>query len=196
VQRNRVPTDPAAYNSPNFLPASVAGPGQTLNSGTAGTAAYTDYDSYGRVAYTLALSQAAGQPGAQTNYTCGYTSGAWTTTATTTNSSGTTHWTTTNLDGLGRTASVQARTGAGSRKTVLSEVDTVHAPCAWLPGCVSATGQLVQATFGSMVGPNDPSFRYRPEIGHITPISDTIGGPHYHNLLRTREMVLTINVLL
>jgi len=40
----------------------------------------------------------------------GYASDAWTTTATTMNSGGTTHWTTT-LDGLGRTVSVQAGTG-------------------------------------------------------------------------------------
>jgi len=36
----------------------------------------------------------------------------------------------------------------------------------------------------------------RYEIEHLTPISDTIGGPGYHNSLRTREMVLIINVLL
>ena len=77
----------------------------------------------------LAPSQSLQRPGAQTNYTYGYVSGAWTITATTTNSSGAQHWTTTILDGLGRTASVQ--TGTGS--TTLSEVDTVYAPCACSP---------------------------------------------------------------
>jgi YD repeat-containing protein len=100
-----------------------------------GTAAYTSYDIYGRVAYTLAPSQATGQLGAQTNYTYGYTSGAWTVTATTANSApgnnGTSHFTTTTLDGIGRTVSVQTGTGTGT--TVLSEVDTTYAPCACGP---------------------------------------------------------------
>jgi RHS repeat-associated protein len=82
------------------------------------------------VAYTLAPSQVAGQAaGAATTYTYGYTSGAWTVTATTANSGGGSHFTTTTLDGLGRTAGVQS--GAGS--TVLSEVDTAYAPCACSP---------------------------------------------------------------
>jgi hypothetical protein len=67
----------ASYN-PSFAPASVAAPGQTLydpaNSPN-GTAAYTSYDSYGRVAYTLAPSQSwTSATGAQTNYTYGYAS--------------------------------------------------------------------------------------------------------------------------
>jgi hypothetical protein len=123
----------ATYNTLNFLPTSVAGPGQTLNNGTSGTAAYTFYDIYGRVAYTLAPSQATGQLGAQTNYVYVYTPGAWTVTATTANSApsnnGTSHFTTTTLDGIGRTVSVQTGTGT----TVLSEVDTTYAPCACGP---------------------------------------------------------------
>jgi YD repeat-containing protein len=118
----------ASYH-PSFAPASVAGPGQSLNNGTSGTAPYTSYDSYGRVAYTLAPSQASGQLGAQTSYTYGYASTGWTITATTPNAAGGTHFTTTTLDGLGRTASVQS--GAGS--TVISEVDTAYAPCACSP---------------------------------------------------------------
>ena len=100
----------ATYNSPNLAPASIAGPNQTLyNPNTqTGTAAYTAYDSLGRVAYTLAPSQSAGTAGAQTNYTYGYTAGAWTITATTANSGGGSHFTTTTLDGLGRTANVQS----------------------------------------------------------------------------------------
>jgi RHS repeat-associated protein len=119
----------ATYNSVGFLPASVAGPGQTLNNGSSGTAAYTSYDSYGRVAYTLAPSQVAGQLGAQTNYTYGYASTGWATTATTANSGGGSHFTTTTLDGLGRTAKVQT----GYSSTMLSEVDTSYAPCACSP---------------------------------------------------------------
>ena len=120
-----------ATYSLSFAPASVAPPGQTLNNGASGTAAYTSYDNYGRVAYTLAPAQTSGGTGAQTNYTYGYNSTTgWTITATTTNSSGsTTHYTTTTLDGLGRAASVQAGTGT----TPLSEVDTAYAPCACSP---------------------------------------------------------------
>jgi YD repeat-containing protein len=124
----------AAYNSPNYFPTSVAGPGQTLYNPTTnpnGTAAYTSYDSYGRVAYTQAASQSTTTAnGAQTNYTYGYsaTSG-WTITATTANSGGASHYTTTTLDGLGRTTRVQ--TGYGS--TIASTVDTLYQPCACSP---------------------------------------------------------------
>jgi RHS repeat-associated protein len=119
-----------ATYSLSFAPASVAPPGQTLNNGASGTAAYTSYDNYGRVAYTLAPAQTSGGTGAQTNYTYGYNSTTgWTITATTTNTGNTTHFTTTMLDGLGRTASVL--TGTGS--TALSEVDTTYAPCACSP---------------------------------------------------------------
>ena len=100
-----------------------------MNNGTSGTAAYTSYDSYGRVAYTLAPSQAAGQAGAQTNYTYGYASTGWTVTATTANSTGGSHYTTTTMDGLGRIASVKSGTGS----TPLSEVDTFYQPCACSP---------------------------------------------------------------
>ena len=114
----------AAYSA-SFAPASVAIPGQTLY----GTAASTSYDSFGRVASTTAPSQSSSTSGAVTSYTYGYASGAWTITATTPNSTGGSHWTTTTLDGLGRTAGVQ--TGNGS--TAVSEVDTVYAPCACSP---------------------------------------------------------------
>jgi RHS repeat-associated protein len=120
----------ATYNSVGFFPASVAGPGQTLNNGSSGTAAYTSYDGYGRVAYTLAPSQVAGQLGAQTNYTYSYASTGWTTTATTANSGGGSHFATTTLDGVGRSASVV--TGYNST-TKVSEVDTSYAPCACSP---------------------------------------------------------------
>jgi RHS repeat-associated protein len=84
------------------------------------------------VAYTLAPSQTWNSAtGAQTNYTYGYsTTTGWSITATTTNAAPNTgsHYTTTVLDGLGRTASVQA---GGS--TLLSEVDTLYAPCACSP---------------------------------------------------------------
>jgi YD repeat-containing protein len=107
----------AAYSSPNLFPASVAGPGQTLydpNNSPNGTAAYTSYDTYGRIAYTLAPSQSwTSATGAQTNYSYGYnTSTGWTTTATTANAGSTSHWTASTLDGLGRTTRVQ--TGNGS----------------------------------------------------------------------------------
>ena len=121
----------ANYNAPNYGVASVASPGQTLYNpvtSPSGTAAYTDYDSYGRVDYTLAPSQVAGQAaGAQTNYTYSY-SGPWTTTATT---QGTTasHWTKTILDGLGRTVSTQTGTGSAT----LSTVDIPYGPCACSP---------------------------------------------------------------
>jgi len=95
----------ASYN-PSFAPASVAGPSQTLynpSSSPNGTAAYTSYDSYGRVAYTLAPSQSwSSATGAQTNYTYGYASTGWTITATTANAAPNTgsHYTTTTLDGF------------------------------------------------------------------------------------------------
>ena len=67
--------------------------------------------------------------GAQTDYTYTYsTTTGWTTTATTANTQGGSHYTTTTLDGLGRTASVQTGTTAA-----LSEVDTIYAPCACSP---------------------------------------------------------------
>jgi hypothetical protein len=120
----------AAYG-PSFAPTSVASPGQTLNNGTSGTAAFTSYDSSGRAASTQGPSQSAtGTPGAQTTYAYGYNSTTgWTITATTPNSGGGSHFTTTILDGLGRTAGV--KTGTGS--TVLSEVDTGYQPCACSP---------------------------------------------------------------
>jgi len=124
----------ASYSS-SFAPASVAGPSQSLynpSSSPNGTAAFTSYDSYGRVAYTLAPSQSWNSAtGAQTNYTYGYsTTTGWTITATTVNAAPNTgsHYTTTVLDGLGRTASVQAGGSA-----LLSEVDTLYAPCACSP---------------------------------------------------------------
>jgi len=118
------------YDPVSFLPTSIAGPGQSLNpDGTSGTAAYTAHDSYGRVSYTVAPSQSAGGTGARTSYTYGYTSGAWTVTATTNNTGGGNHWTKTTLDGLGRTVSVQA----GHDSTTLSEVDTAYTPCACGP---------------------------------------------------------------
>ncbi len=123
----------AQYTTTGYFPGSVAGPNQSIYNPTSapnGTAAYTGYDTFGRVNLTLAPSQVAGQAaGAQTNYSYGYVSSAWTIKATTTNSSGSSHFTTTVLDGLGRTASV--RTGTGS--TALSEVDTLYAPCACSP---------------------------------------------------------------
>jgi hypothetical protein len=125
----------ATYNSPNLLPASIAGPSQTLYNPVTqtGTAAYTAYDGYGRVSYTLAPSQAAGQAGAQTNYTYNYTAPA-SVTATTQGSSAS-HWSKTLLDGFGRTASAQS--GYGS--TTLSEIDTLYWPC----GC-SPLGKMYQ----------------------------------------------------
>jgi len=124
----------AAYNTVSLAPASVAAPGQSLydpSNSPNGTAAYTSYDSYGRVAYTLAPSQTwSSATGAQTTYTYGYASTGWTITATTANATGgASHYTTATLDGLGRTASVQA--GHGS--TILSEADTTYAPCACSP---------------------------------------------------------------
>ncbi len=120
----------ASYNAIGYTPASVAAPGQTLNNGTSGTAAYTAYDSYGRVSSTVAPAQTAGGTGAQTSYTYGYNaSTGWTITATTANSGGGSHFTTTTLDGLGRTASVQT----GANGTASSEVDTLYAPCACSP---------------------------------------------------------------
>jgi YD repeat-containing protein len=127
----------AAYNPVSFAPASVASPGQTLYdpaNSPDGNAAYTSYDGYGRVLYTLAPSQTWNSAtGAQTNYTYGYASTGWTITASTSNASPNTgsHFTTTTLDGLGRTASVQAGTGTGA--ILLSEVDTLYAPCACSP---------------------------------------------------------------
>jgi hypothetical protein len=120
-----------ATYAPNFAPASVAGPGQVVydpNTSPNGTAAYTHYDSYGRVDYTLAASQVAGQAaGARTDYTYSYAT-PWSITATTQGGSGS-RWTRTVLDGLGRTASVQA--GYGS--TTVSLMDTEYAPCACSP---------------------------------------------------------------
>jgi YD repeat-containing protein len=117
----------ATYTT-GYFPASVAAPGQTIYdpvNSPSGTAAYTGYDSYGRVSYTLAPSQVAGQAaGAQTYYTYGYASDGWTITATTAG-----HFTTTFLDGLGRTISVKTGTGG----TVLSQVNTGYAPCACSP---------------------------------------------------------------
>ena len=131
----------AQYTTAGYFPGSVAGPNQSIYNPTSapnGTAAYTGYDTFGRVNLTLAPSQVAGQAaGAQTNYSYGYVSSAWTIKATTTNSSGSSHFTTTVLDGLGRTASVQ--TGTGS--TTLSEVDTLYAPCACSP-----LGKMYQQT--------------------------------------------------
>lgn len=116
----------------NLLPNQVISPGQTLYnpSNQTGTAAYTAYDGYGRVAYTVAPAQSATAPGAQTTYSYTYSSTApWTVTATTPNSGGGSHWATTTLDGIGRTASVT--TGYGT--TTVSEVDTSYAPCACGP---------------------------------------------------------------
>jgi len=83
------------------------------------------------VAYTLAPSQSwTTDNGAQTNYTYGYTTNAWTVTATTNNAvGGTSHYMTATMDGFGRT--VEAQSGNGS--TVVSTVDTVYAPCACSP---------------------------------------------------------------
>ena len=126
----------ASYN-PSFAPASVAGPSQTLYDPTnapSGTAAYTSYDTYGRVAYTQAPSQSwSSATGAQTNYTYTYASTGWTITATTANTGGNSHWTTTTLDGLGRTARVQSGYGSGAGATTVSTVDTLYAPCACSP---------------------------------------------------------------
>jgi hypothetical protein len=92
----------ATYSPRSFAPASVAGPGQSLyDPATApnGTAAYTHYDGYGRVDYTLAASQVAGQAsGAQANYQYGYGS-PWTIKATTNS-----HWTEKLLDGFSAAA--------------------------------------------------------------------------------------------
>jgi RHS repeat-associated protein len=134
----------ASYNSVSLAPASVASPLQTLyNPSTqTGTAAYTSYDLYGRVAYTLAPAQASGQnAGAQTTYTYSY-GNPWTVTATTAGASGT-HWTTQTLDGLGRVSKTQ--TGTGS--TVISEVDTMYAPIACVPlGKVSQVSEPYPGT--------------------------------------------------
>jgi YD repeat-containing protein len=114
-------------------------PGQTLYdpaNSPDGTAAYTSYDGYGRVLFTQAPSQSwTSATGAQTNYSYSYASTGWTITASTSNAAPNTgsHFTTTTLDGLGRTASVQAGTGTGASAILLSEVDTLYAPCACSP---------------------------------------------------------------
>ncbi len=120
----------AAYNATGYAPTSIAGPSQTINNGSSGNAAYTSYDSYGRVSYTLAPSQSwTTNNGAQTNYSYSYTSGAWAVTATTNNAGGSSHYTTTTSDGFGRTTRVQSGYGT----TAVSTVDTVYAPCACSP---------------------------------------------------------------
>lgn len=120
----------ASYTTRGYLLPSVAGPGQTLNTGSnPGAAAYASYDGYGRVDYTLAPAQSATTTGGRSTYPCGYDSSGWTVTATTANSGGGNHWTTATLDGLARTASVQS----GHDSTTVSEVDTTYAPCACGP---------------------------------------------------------------
>jgi hypothetical protein len=190
----------ASYNPVGLAPTSVAGPGQTLNNGTSGTAAYTSYDSYGRVAYTLAPSQAAGQAGAQTNYTYGYASTGWTVTATTANSTSGSHFTTTTMDGLGRTASVQSGTGS----TVLSEVDTHYQPCACSP--VGKMYQQSQPYLPPNSAPPATTYTYDPlgrtvnvlladgashttyvYQGNFTTIADPAGNWKQGSLLRPRS---------
>jgi YD repeat-containing protein len=133
----------AQYTTTGYFPGSVAGPNQSIYNPTSapnGTAAYTEYDNYGRLYYSQPPSQVAGQAAtAWTDYSYGYASTGWTIKATTVNGSGPTPFTTTILDGLGRTASVQ--TGSGSGVTVLSEVDTLYAPCACSP-----LGKMYQQT--------------------------------------------------
>jgi hypothetical protein len=53
----------AQYTTTGYFPASVAGPNQSIYNPTSapnGTAAYTEYDSYGRLYYSQPPSQVAG----------------------------------------------------------------------------------------------------------------------------------------
>jgi RHS repeat-associated protein len=146
-----------------------------------GTAAYTHYDSYGRVDYTLAPSQFS-SAGPKTTYAYTYTSGQWTVTGT-----GPSHWAKTTQDGLGRTVSTQ--TGYGG--TVVSQVDTVYGPCACSP-----TGKMMQESqpyapgdtpvyttyaydaLGRTVGitkPDGASATHYTYSGNVVQVTDAVG---------------------
>jgi RHS repeat-associated protein len=146
----------ALYNPLNLAPASVAGPAQTpYTVGSTGTAAYTDYDKYGRVDYTLAPSQIANSAsGAKTSYNYSYAL-PWAITASTPNTGGNNHWAATTLDGLGRPVIAQDGYGTGGSSMPVSEVDTAYAPSSCAP-----LGRMSQQSLPYQPGQSAPETKY------------------------------------